>query len=364
MKRRVTLSQIAKRAGVSSVAVGAALGLLSRESNVRLSSQRAARIRQVAEEMGYECDLLARAFRQQRTGVIGVLFRVVSNPLSVSYLIDCIHRELLGRQFHVNLSPYQSSFDVLESTVRMMVAWRVDGLILCHRYPSDDERGRFGELEQFLDKNNVPLVLVESTLGTTRSAGRVRVDLEQAGFAAATHLVELGHRELAYVGDQCGAFAERWRGICRAVGRRRGARVMHLPLQLNPAAPLIHQYMLASVSAGRQIGAMAHRPTGLICTNDQVALGVMAGLREMNLHVPRDLSVVGYDNSDLAVIDQPGLTSLDPPVEEMARTAVALLDEQLDASSIRSGASGTQTLLQARLVHRGSSTPPPGRMRS
>lgn len=363
MKRRVTLSQIAKRAGVSNVAVGAALGLLSQESNVRLSSQRAAMIRQVAQEMGYERDLLARAFRQQRTGVVGVLFRVVSNPLSVSYLVDCIHRELLGRQYHVNLSPFQSNFDVLESMVRRMVSWRVDGLILCHLYPSDDERGRFGELEQMLGKNKVPLVLVESTIPTEQSHGRVRVDLEHASFAAATHLLELGHRELAYVGDQCGAFEDRWRGIRRAVGKRRGARVMHLPMQFNSAAPPIHQYMLASISAGRQLGAMANRPTGLICTNDQVALGVMAGLREMKLSVPQDVSVVGYDNSDLAVIGQPGLTSLDPPVEDMARIAVTLLDEQLDASD-QPCASASQTLLQAGLVQRGSSAPPRSSARS
>jgi LacI family transcriptional regulator len=357
MAKRVTLSQIGQRAGVSDVAVSAALGLLAKNSSVRLSPQKAQMIRRVAQEMGYQPNLLARAFRQQQTDTVGVLFRVVSNPLSVSYLIDCIHRELLALKLQVNLSPYQSSISVLHASVERMLAWRVDAVILCHVFDVDAPEDQFAPIERMLDKAKVPMVLVESTIPTQRPRARVLADLENATFSAATHLLSLGHRRLAYIGEQRGAASRRWAGVQRAIAQCPGAQVQWLTLEMDPQAPATQRHILAAVQMGHHIAQMHDRPTGLICNNDQVASAVMTGMKDRGLSVPADISITGYDDSDQAILCRPPLTTFRPPVQEMAAHAVQLLTAQLGRS--RATKAPPVKLFQPELVVRQSTAAPP-----
>jgi LacI family transcriptional regulator len=355
MAKHVTLSQIGKRAGVSNVAVGAALGLLSKKSSVRLSKEKAEMIRQVAREMGYQPNLLARAFRNQRTRMVGVLFRVVSNPLSISYLIDCVHRELLQHDYHAYLSPFQSQYNVLQDSVMDLLAWRVDGLILSHVFQTDDTQGKWKQLEARLAEAGVPMVLVESDIQTAAPQPRVNVDLGQAMYDAATYLLKLGHRHLGFLADVRGPTPQRWGGVCRAVAECPGARVQVIELQqVSADAPKIQQLSLSAQATGLKLAAMLDRPTAVICNNDMLAQGLMTGLQDAGLDVPRDMSLTGYDDSDYAVLARPRLTSFAPPVEQVARMASSMLLEHIEEPETHP----RQILLSAELIERGSTAPP------
>lgn len=363
MAKHVTLSEIGRRAGVSNVAVGAALGLLSEKSSVRLGKEKAAMIRRVAREMGYQPNLLARAFRKQQTRMIGVLFRVVSNPLSVSFLIDSIHRELLQRDYHAYLSPFQSKFDVLEDNVRDLLAWRVDGLVISHIFQTDDAQGRWKQLEAMLAEAGVPYVLVESDIVTQQQASRVHVDLGLAMQQVTEHLLKLGHRQIGFVGDRRGATPERWGAICKAVGACKGARAEVIPLAIQADAPAIQQLALSAQATAMQVATMKDRPTALICNNDLIAAGVITGLQEMGLSVPEDMSVTGYDDSELAMLSRPKLTTFSPPVGQVAATAVNMLLERIEHPE----AAIESKRFEAQLIARASTAAPakhPGRRKA
>jgi DNA-binding LacI/PurR family transcriptional regulator len=330
MAKRVTLSEIGKKAGVSDVSVGAALGLLSKNSSVRLNPQKAEMIRKVADELGYQPNLLARAFRNQSTRMVGVLFRVVSNPVAVSYTVDCMHRELLAQKYHANLTPFQSRFSILEESIQTMLAWRVDGIILSHVFATDDKDGRWPLIEKALDKAKVPIVFIESDIPTVKPRPSVNADLGLAMETAANTLIKLGHKKLGFITDHRGPTPDRWAGVQRAIAANPGTTILPIAPTYDTTASPIQQMTLAVQELGRSLAKSADRPTGFICTNDFVAASLITGMREGGLSVPRDAAVTGYDNSEHAVLARPTITSFAPPIEQMAAAAVRLLLEQIE----------------------------------
>lgn len=350
MAKQVTLTEIGKRAGVSNVAVGAALGLLSEKTSVRLGKAKAEMIRKVAKEMGYQPNLLARAFRKQETKMIGVLFRVVSNPLSVGYLIDSTHRELLAESYHAYLSPYQSKFDLMWTNVLELLAWRVDGLILMNVFQSDDKEGRWPELEGILADAGMPFVLVGSDIQTDKPQSNVRVDMQEVAFKAANHLLELGHRKLGFVSNIPQLGKAQQAGLDAALKSVSGASIESVQLQPVSHGQRIQSLVLASKATGEVLAKDKNRPTGLICSNDIVAMGIIEGLRKHGLAVPKDVSVIGFDDSDYAVLGEPGLTTFAPPIEQMAKAAVATLLTQIKKSTTKA----QEHIFQAELVVRDS----------
>jgi DNA-binding LacI/PurR family transcriptional regulator len=352
MAKRVTLSEIGKKAGVSDVSVGAALGLLSKNSSVRLNPEKAEAIRKVAAELGYQPNLLARAFRNQSTKMVGVLFRVVSSPVSVSYTVDCMHRELLANKYHANLTPFQGRFSILEESIQTMLAWRVDGIILSHVFATDDKEARWPLIEKALDKAKVPIVFIESDIPTVKPRPSVNADLGLAMETAARKLISLGHTKLAFVSDHRGPTPVRWAGIQRALADHPGVTIQQLAPTYDTTAPPIQQMTLAVQELGRNLAAVpaAARPTGIICNNDFIASSLITGMTEAGLKIPQDASITGYDNSEHAVLARPTLTSFAPPIEQMASTAVRLLLEQLDNPKTKP----QHHKLQAPLVERNS----------
>lgn len=325
MAKHVTLSEIGKRAGVSNVAVGAALGLLSNTSSVRISKEKARMIRQIASEMGYQPNQLARAFRKKETRMVGVLFRTACNPLSVGYMIDCIHRELLAASYHAYLSPYQSRFDLLRANVLDLLAWRVDGVVLMNVFQTDDTQGQWKELEDMLANAGVPFVLVASDIQTHRPQPHVDVDMHRVSREATEHLLALGHRHFAYITGGRSGLVAREKSISQALQGVADARFEIGTVQVSTQGQPIQQLVLGAKATGDALGRRKDRPTAIICSNDMVAVSIIEALREHDVRVPRDVSVIGYDDSDYAVVARPPLTSFTPPIEAMTGAAVNML---------------------------------------
>lgn len=351
MAARVTLKHIADRVGVSRVAVSAALGMLSDRSQVRLSADKAREIRRVAEALGYHRSNLARALQRNRTQTVGVLFRVVSNPQPVSYLIDCIDRELMARGYRAQLGPFHARYDILEHNIRELVGWQVDGLIVCFVYESDDREGRWPALDAWLCKVGTPLVFVESTLETTRRHPRVGVDFAAAAETAAQHLIAGGCRRLAYVGPRKGADMARWAGVQRAASVA-DIQAEWLALDLSIASSPTLEDVEAAQRVGYDLASRKDRPTGLICSNDEVAGGLLTALRRKGLRIPGDVAIVGYHNSQTALLTVPTLSTMQEPAEEMARAAVKTLLDRIAGRR-----SAVNLRFAPRLVVRESSRP-------
>lgn len=350
MAKRVTLRQIGERAGVSSVAVGAALGLLSETSKVQLSPARASEIRRIAREMGYQRNQLARAFRQQKTQTIGVLFRVVSSPQRVSYMIDCIARGLTEQGYRPHLTPYFGRIDTLAACVEDLLGWRVDALIFSHLFSSDDPDNKWPAIEEQIRTAQTPMLFVESDLETAEPVARINADIVAATKTAAEHLVSLGHRRLAYISTGRSVNLDRFNAVKSVASTVDGGNAANLLIERDVADDPIHELTKPAFELGRQFAEDPNRPTGIICANDTIAAGVVSGAIDAGLRIPEDLAVVGYDYSEIAMISRPQITTFQPPIEQLAEAAVS----SILGSIAKKPAAEQNILLPSRMIKRGS----------
>jgi LacI family transcriptional regulator len=197
-----------------------------------------------------------------------------------------------------------------------------------------------------LAARGTPVVLLDHPQGETRLCA-VTVDNVEGGRLAAQHVIELGHRRLAFLHSSLGA--------SQSVQRRSGIRQALHAAGLDPASALadvdIPPPDIAASADAALDGLLAgpNAPTALLCFNDVAALGVLRGLRRLGISVPGEISVVGYDDVQFAAELAPALTTIRQPKYQLGRAAADLL---LDES--RPGHQHHEILLRPSLIVRDS----------
>jgi LacI family transcriptional regulator len=200
-----------------------------------------------------------------------------------------------------------------------------------------------------LERAKVPLVIIDplnpqltrlTSVGATNFAG---------GMTAGEHLLGLGHRRIAYVGGTATAACNQ----ARLGGLRAALETAGLTLPADRVTAGTFEYV-SGLAGGAAVLDLAERPTAIFAGSDEMALGVIEAARERGLRVPQDLSVVGFDDTQLARMASPPLTTVRQPLWEMGgvalRTALRLAaGEALDSHHVE---------LATRLVVRGSTAPP------
>jgi len=340
--RRVTIADVAEKAGVSKTAVSFAFN-----SPDRLNTATASRILDIAQELGYRPDPVARMLTQRRTGAIGVLTPqdlsvIFTNPFFGTFSAGIAGvAEEHGYGLHF-ISPLHGSLS------RAINRATVDGVVaigLTEDHPEIDEVRRAG----------LPMVLVDSN--TTGEVASVDVDDEGGARLAARHLLELGHRDIAILAiDGPRSTAQAEGGV---VGRRlRGYRSTLAEAGVDVPADEIATGT-ASIDGGREafgrLWAAGRRPTAVLAMSDGMAIGAIQAIHERGWTVPGDISVVGFDDVDLAASTDPPLTTVHQPVRGKGETAVRMLLSVIEG---RNTAPGHQRL-ETRLVVRSSTGPVP-----
>jgi LacI family transcriptional regulator len=310
--------------------------VLSGNPRARVSDATRARVRRVAEELGYRPNLLARGLVRRRSYAIGVVVPDLSNPFFAD-VVSGVERVAAGEGFAVLLCdarevPAARHVETLRSRL-------VDGVII-------DAVGAASLPDAAMAGLNVVLVDEPSE----RWPG-VASDAEQAGRLAAEHLLELGHRALAFLGPATDihGFRMRERGFVRAA---RGAGVELPSGWLRRVPPTV-----AGGQAGmRALLAARSRPTGVFCVNDLVALGALKTCLSAGVEVPGEMSLVGCDDIEMARVVTPELTTVAVPAREMGARAARLLIRQVEGVQ---GGGRPGKALPVRLVARGTTGPAP-----
>jgi DNA-binding LacI/PurR family transcriptional regulator len=179
----------------------------------------------------------------------------------------------------------------------------------------------------------------------------VGVDEQASGYLATRHLIELGHRAIGFVSGPTRSMPARlkaagWAVALEEAGLRRGAElVAHAPYGLAGGATAMSRLLDGP------------KPTAVICSSDMMALGAISEARRRGLTVPRDLSVVGFDDIPHAAYCTPALTTLAQPIAEIARAAVDGL--LADMESNPTAPAGHGRVFRPRVVVRDSTAPPP-----
>lgn len=230
--------------------------------------------------------------------------------------------------------------------LEVLLEQRVQGLLIT---PVDTANPRF---EWFLERR-IPVVLVDRVAGRQRLCS-VAVNDRLGGQMAAAHLLDMGHRRIAFVGGPSSIqqVADRQRGATDAILEAGGQPDDLLVLE-TPSLRLPDGQM-----AGEKLATMTpdQRPTAVFCANDLLALGV---LQEMTLHglaVPGDVAIVGYDDIQYAAGAAVPLSSVRQPRVELGRTAARLLFEEIRESD---GHRHRQIVFEPELIIRDSSAAPP-----
>jgi DNA-binding LacI/PurR family transcriptional regulator len=278
-----------------------------RGDTFRIAGETQHRVRQAAAVLGYTANSVAQSLRLQRTDTIGVMIPEISEGYSTSVLTG-VEDELLKNGFFYFVVSHRHRPELVETYPRMLLARSVEGIIAV-------DTPIQGNLP-------VPLVVV-SGHGKTKGGVRIELDHHKAAHLALSHLKNLGHRHIAFIKGQ--SFSsdthQRWQAILRA------AQDLDLPID----AKLVVR--LESPEPGSGPGVTVTRAlikggrtfTAIFAFNDVSAMGAIQALREAGLRVPKDVSVLGFDDIVAASTYHPPLTSIRQPLRSMGQCAAATL---------------------------------------
>jgi DNA-binding LacI/PurR family transcriptional regulator len=336
---KVTISQIAKEAGVSKTAVSFAFNDPS-----QLSSNTLRHIREIAEQLGYTPDPIARSMTTRRTNALGLLLpqdiaTALANPFYTQFIRGI--GTVCGRVgLTLMLVP-----PLWGSMLKAIPDATVDGFVVVGL---DVDRGEI----QLMRRRDVPFVMVDSDAPADVSS--VNVDDRSGARAAMNHVLAQGHRRIAIICIEAGVATkiEKYTGTlaARLAGYREALEAHGLALD----APNIQMIQTPTSWEGGQ-AAFEHlwnaerRPTAIVAMSDIMAIGVMDAAKAHKVHMPRDLSIVGFDDLPDARHMRPGLTTVRQPVEEKGRLAADVL-----VAALAKSGDVTHHLLPTELVIRQS----------
>jgi len=330
-----TLNDVAAEAGVSPTAV-------SRHLNKTIALPQATRDRIDAAiaKLGYRPNVLARRLSRGKAEAISLVTPDIANPFFAE-LAAAVEREAHDHGYAVYISSTGSGAGNEAEAISRMADGHVDGLIMMTNRVDD---GRLARLLATLDN----VVLLDEDIA---GAGLPGVFVENAAgtYLAAQHLIAAGHREIALIGgpERLMSVNERLAGFRRAMAEA--------GLAIPGGWTLLGDYTSAfGLAAASQLLDGPRRPTAILACSDYIAVGVIKAVRSRGLVIPRDLSLVGFDDMAFAELVDPPLTTVRQPVAEMGRLAVrhllALLEDGPQPPS--------ETRLAVELVPRQSVAPP------
>jgi LacI family transcriptional regulator len=334
----IGIREVALRAGVS---VGTVSNVLNRPEAVAATTRE--RVLEAIAALGYVRNDVARQLRAGRSRTIAMIVLDIGNP----FFTDVIRgAEEATDGTEISLMLFNSGEDVARERrqLEQIEEQRVLGVLIT---PVDDTQD--SRLEQIM-RRGMPVVLVDRK-SDRPSRCSVSVDDVLGGRLAGAHLVEQGHRRLAFVGGppSLRQVADRRDGFAAALDDRVGGaelRVVETPTLT----------VQAGQEAARAVAGLppARRPTAVFCANDLVALGVLQELTQRRIRVPGDVALVGYDDIYFAAAAAIPLSSVRQPREQLGRAAAELLLEEANAPEQHEH---RQVLFQPSLVVRASSLP-------
>ena len=352
LTNRVTIVDVARLSGFSASTVSIVLNEAPLSRYVAAGTKE--RIRAVAGDLGYRPNASARSLRSRRSHTIGIMVSDISDPFC-TLILQGIEKALYPTTYLPIIMIAYNQREQFERHIEMMLERRVEGLVLVANW-------LFGEFDLLADirKNQIPTVGVGRDL-TASSVRSLQVDNEAGGYAAARHLYELGHREIAILRgpSELSDSDRRWNGIRRFAAesglRLAAKRIGQLAPAVEPTAGFEEGHRLVSTMIDQSV-----KFTAVLAFDDLTALGAIRALSRAGRRVPEDCSVIGFDDVPLAAVSTPGLTTIRQPMEQMGSLAAQWVLDALGgtkenhARSETPSLSGTLHLLPPELIVRES----------
>jgi LacI family transcriptional regulator len=316
---KVTIRDIAKIAGVSHSTVSRSLN-----DHPSISPGRREQIKKIARELGFEYNANAVRLRGGKIGTVGI---IATKNISTTFFLDSLIRKITHEEQNSFLdyivSFPQSGIQGTNNIRRLVSAGKVDGFILMHPEIT------YADYE-FLTSQSIPFVLLhfKPSNFTYEHLNYFLTDHEHGAFLATNHLIQLGRRKLLSISEGGGEvqFMERSAGFRRALEENGIPFEKHMLIEGE-----------CSFEFGRQVvfqrRGVIHKYDAIFAQADVIALGIISALKELNIRVPEDISVVGYDDIQIGEYVTPRLTTVHQPLEDMDHQACLRINDLINDQS-------------------------------
>lgn len=317
-----TIKDIAAEAGVSVMTVSNVIN----NNHAKVSPATERRIRAIMAKHNYVPNMAARSLISKSSRIIGMLLPVWHGSTS-SMLRDPYAGQLAGyleellreREYYVMLC----SFERVEQVLMIQKTWQVDGMILI--LPHEDTITR-----ALIEKTQTPLVVMDRHYDDLQMLS-VCLDDRDGGYRAAKYLLERGHRKIGFAAPsiyESSVIRDRFQGFREALGE----------YGLQEREDWLFDGVFQQ-AGGEKVAeglcAMSDKPTAMVATEDLLACGIIKGCQERGLQIPRDLSVIGFDDSMPARLITPALTTVAQNIREKADRSVKMLMRAIEEPSFR-----------------------------
>lgn len=303
----VTIKTIARIAGVSHTTVSRALN-----DNPAVKEKTRKKIKKIALDLGYVPNLSARGLVNNRTYTIGIFFSNLNEGTSSSFLTEVIKRfhDALDKEYMLSVN----SIDDL-SDFNITIHSRLDGIIVVSQSQRDDA------FIEYVQQTGLPLVVLNRSLAI-KSICNIGFDDYLGAYQAAEYGIRMGHQSFGMIKGIANFHStiERTNGYLDAIKQHQ--------LTINKQAVVAGKYNSESgYQAMKQILLLPEYPTFVFCANDDMAIGALKACNELNVRVPQDISIVGFDDSLFSAYTIPALTTIKKPIDQMARIGMQALGQ-------------------------------------
>ncbi len=333
---RVTASDVAKAAGVSQPTVSR---VFTQATSV--DPKKAERVRAVAAELGYIPNLVARSLNSGHSFRIGVVLAYLKNGF-FGEALQRLSKSLNAQGYSVTVYFAGNSADEVDDIVSGLLADQVDGIVLASISLSNT-------LVERVRKSGIPCVLFNRGQTDAKTSMVVASNVDGAKHAT-NMLIEAGHQRIAHIAG--------WREALNAVERKTGFLSAMDEAGMDPVACVdCHFRREVAMDETRKLFAQSEPPDALFVANDHMAFGVLEVLREeLGLHVPEDVSVIGYDDAPMSNWKTFDLTTVRQPLRQMVDATTRMLIDEIKDSSRQP----EEIVIPGELIVRGSARIPEG----
>ena len=328
--RPPTIADVARAAGVSNAAVSRYLN-----RNLNLPSETASRIDRAVLKLNYRPNRSARGLKRGRTDAVGLVVPDIANPF-YGTLASYVELEAEAAGFSLTLYSSRNRVERELLFLDQQASRPVDGLIFLTNHSGNGLSDRMNAQDR--------IVVLDEDVPSTM-APKVFVDNERGGYQATRYLLEMGHRQIAHITGPKNLFSVR----TRCAGYKRALR--EAGIELNRSLIFCGSY---TPGCGREAIDRLFRqrpaPTAIFASSDYIVVGILESLRDLNVTVPTEVSVIGFDDLMFTRLLDPPVTTVRQPIAELARVGVKLLLDCINGVSHR----GEVIRLPVELVKRTS----------
>lgn len=330
----MNIRQVAKGAGVSSATVSR---VFTRSATVDPTTAR--RVNKVAKQLGYFPNTYARALSSGKSNTYGLIISDIANPFFPD-LVKSFERQALEYDYETLVVDTDYDLKRMEQCIRRLVEHKVDGVAIM---TSEMEP----RLVQILSRREIPMVFLD-TGKVGPHISNISIDYEQGIDLAIDHLLEFGHKRIALIQGP---------PTLKSAAARRNAFIAALKRRnITPPGEYIrigNHGVDGGQAAMNEMLDLRIRPTAVMCSNDLTAIGALNAAHLRGIQVPKEISLVGFDDIQLSSFMQPPLTTIRVSRTEIATRAFTALYGTAMGSKVR----GVNHVIPTEMVARGSTAP-------